>query len=283
MTGRILFALLAAAIYISPAWAAQSTITVGEGYACMGEDKSRKQTEKIAVDDAKQKAAESVLTGIKSETEVKNLTLENDLISAYTNATVKVIEEVDKGWYKDAALGECYKVKLKVEVVPDEKEMERLTKAKKAADDPAAPLNVQVWTDRNDYRFGEKIKIYIKGNKPFFARVLYKDASGTLIQLLPNPYRSDNYFNGGAVYEIPSGSDRFDLEVNPPYGQESIIVYASTSPLGDIDLQSQGPVYHVNTTGDIGVMTRGVKFKEKAAGKETSEFIEEQATVKTGK
>jgi len=52
--------LLATCLYAS-----QSTITESEGYACMGEDKSRKQTEQAAMADAKRKAAESVLTYIK--------------------------------------------------------------------------------------------------------------------------------------------------------------------------------------------------------------------------
>ena len=53
-----------------------------------------------------------------------------------------------------------------------------------------------------------------------------------MVQILPNPYRNENYFQGGAVYEIPSGNDRFDLEISPPFGKENITVYASTSPLG---------------------------------------------------
>jgi len=283
---RVLLILLATAIYISPAYAGQSTITIGEGYACMGEDKSRKQTEKAANDDAKRKAAEFVLTAIKSETEVKNFELEKDLLSAYTNATVKVLQELEKGWYKDASLGDCYKAKIKVEVVPDEREMEKLTKTKQAADDPSAPLNVRVWTDRNEYKNGERIKVYIKGNKPFYARVLYKDAAGSLLQLLPNPYRTDNYFNGGVVYELPAGNDRFDLEVIPPYGEESLVVYSSTSPLGDIKLQAEGGVYKVNTKSkDIGVKTRGIEFVEKETGKTSyaAEFFEERTVVTTKK
>jgi hypothetical protein len=54
--------------------------------------------------------------------------------------------------------------------------------------------------------------------------------AGIRVQLLPNSYRAENYFNGGVVYEVPSGNDRFDLEVSPPFGKENIFVYASSSP-----------------------------------------------------
>jgi hypothetical protein len=275
------FTLLTTSLY-----AAQSTITEVEGTACMGEDRSKKQTEQIAFDDAKRRAVEYTLTYLKSETQVKNYQLEKDLIEAYSNASIKVIQEMEKKWYKDESLGDCFKIKIKAEVIPDEKGMERISNNQQTGDDPSAPLNIRVWTDKKEYKESEKIKVYIKGNKPFFARVIYRDASEGLLQLLPNPYRRDNYFNGGTVYEIPSGNDGFELEVNPPFGEEDIMVYASTSPLGDINLQAEGGVYQVKTKAkDIGDKTRGVKLKEKSGNKEAppSEFFEEKVVVRTEK
>jgi len=284
----IITALIFSAIHITSGspYAGQSTITVVDGSACMGDDKSRKQTENEALNNAKRTAVEYASTYLKSETRVKDFQVEKDLVNAYANATIKIIEEVEKAWYKDAASGDCFKLKVKAEVIPDEKAMTQIAKDKNMVDDPNAPLNVQLWTDKKEYRQSEKIKVYIKGNKPFYARVLHKDVKGTLLQLLPNAYRTDNYFNGGVVYEIPSGNDRFELEVSPPFGEENIIVYSSLTPLGDIKLQETGGVYQVKTTAkDVGVKTRGVKLKEKGEGKElaTSEFFEGKVIVRTGK
>ncbi len=277
--------LLLSLCLVSNLHASQSTIIEAEGYSCMGVDKSKKQTEQDALTDAKKRAVEFASTYIKSETEVKNFVLEKDLLAAYANAEVKIIQELEKSWYKDQAAGDCYKVKIKAEVIPDEKGMERISKGKDFADDPSAPLAVKVWTDKKEYKAGEKIKVYVKGNKPFYARVVYKDAGGAMVQLLPNPYRSDNYFNGGAVYEIPSGGDRFDLEVSPPFGEESITVYAGTSPLGDLDLAPTGGVYAIKTkAANIGTMTRGVILKEKEAGgaqKVPAEFVDANVNLKT--
>ena len=277
----LVFLFMTSALY-----AGQSTITVVDGTACMGDDKSRKQTENEALNNAKRTAVEYASTYLKSETRVKDFQVEKDLVNAYANATIKIIEEVEKAWYKDAASGDCFKLKVKAEVIPDEKAMTQIAKDKNMVDDPNAPLNVQLWTDKKEYRQSEKIKVYIKGNKPFYARVLHKDVKGALLQLLPNAYRTDNYFNGGVVYEIPSGNDRFELEVSPPFGEENIIVYSSLTPLGDIKLQETGGVYQVKTTAkDVGVKTRGVKLKEKGEGKElaTSEFFEGKVIVRTGK
>ncbi len=282
----VILSVILLAVLAFPLYASQSTITESEGYACMGEDKSRKQTEQAALSDAKRKAGESALTYIKSETEVKDFELQKDIVSAYTNAEVRVIEEQEKGWYKDDLIGDCYRVRIKAEVTPDMRAMENLSKDTRIADDPTAPLSVRVWTDKKEYRQGEKIKLYIKGNKPFYTRVIYKDAGGSPIQLLPNPYREDNYFNGGVVYEIPSGNDKFDLEVTPPFGEEDITVYASTSPLGELSLEAGAGVYQIKTKAkDIGERTRGVKVKEKQGEKTTpaSEFVEDRAVVKTGR
>ncbi len=284
MKNAFLVLLLFICIY-SPLYAAQSTIVDVEGNACMGDDKSRKQTEQAAMADAKRNAAERAVTYLRSETQVKDLAVEKDLIEAYSNAAVKVIQEIEKAWFKDAATGECYRTKIKAEVVPDEKSMKKAAQVKDFADDPAAPLKVKLWTDKQEYKQGDRIKIYLKGNKPFHARILYKDTSGNLLQLLPNPYRSENYFNGGIIYEIPSGNDRFDLEVSPPFGQESISIYTSTAPLGDINLAAQGDVYRVMTkSADVSRLTRGVKIQEKSGVRKDSpsEFSEEALSIKTG-
>jgi len=290
MKSRILLAALMLVVLIKPAYSAQSTITESEGTACMGDDKSRKQTEQAALTDAKKRAVEFTSTYIKNETEVKNFVVEKDLLAAYANAEVKIIQELEKTWYKDASLGDCCKTRIKAEVVPDVKAMEKLSKNAEFSDDPSAPLKVKAWTNKKEYKAGEKIKVYVKGNKPFYARVLYKDASGVTLQLLPNPYRTDNYFNGGVIYEIPAGNDKFDLEVNPPFGDEIVLVYASSTPLGEIGLEAQNGVYQVKTQSrDIGMKTRGVKLMEKTDGKaaissaSAAEFFEDNVIVKTGK
>lgn len=245
----------------------------------MGDDKSRKQTEVEALANAKRTAVEYASTYIKSETRVKDMQLEKDLINAYANATVKVLQELEKSWYRDAASGECFRTRIKAEVVPDQKSIRQETAA---FEEPDAPLRVQVWTDKKDYRNGEKIRIFLKGNKPFFARVVYKDAKGSLLQLLPNPHRKDNYFLGGVIYEIPAGNDKFDLEVSPPFGAESVVVYAGTDPLGELSVSMSGPVYQVNSKPEnVGVQTRGIKFTEK--GKTASGFYEASLDIKTSK
>jgi hypothetical protein len=274
---RLLISLFLILFTASTLYASQSTIVEAEGFSCMGYDKSRKQTEEEALANAKKKAVEHAATYIKSESRLKDFELEKDLMEAYSNATVKVVQELGRAWYRDAALGDCCRVRIKVEVIPDNEATERISKGKDQTEDPSAPLNVRLWTNKREYKEGDRIKIYIRGNKPFYARILYQGVSSELLQLLPNPYRLDPYFNGGVIYEIPSRADQFDMEVTPPFGRESIIVYASTAPLGEINLVPAGGVYKITTGAEkVGERSRGVSLKEKDSEQQakTAEFSE---------
>lgn len=278
---RILLAALSAFFVLSAfhAYASQSTITVAEGYACMGEDKSRRGTEQAAVVDAKRKAAESVSTYIKGATVVKDYAFANDIVAAYANADVKVIEELEKGWYKNPDSGDCYKIKIKAEVVPDQK---LAGAADNRPPDSVTPLlHVKIWTDKREYRNGEKMKVYLSGNKPFYAKVVYYDVDGGKTQLLPNPLRRGDYFKPGVMYEVPSDEDRFDIIVTPPFGTERVVVYASSAPLGEIDAVKKGNSYDVkNNNEDIALKTRGVKISEREQGiPAIAEFTEETAIL----
>jgi len=281
---RIVLFIALLLLSATPLLASQSVILDTDGYACMGDDKSRKQTEDVAFKDAKRKASESATTYIQAETHLKDAVLEKDILSAYTNSQVKVIQEFLKEWHQEGSLGDCYRVKLKVEVIPDEQSMKKTAKKKsdELIDNPAAPLSVKVWSDKPKYANGEKIRVFVKGNRPFYGRVVYQDASGGLIQILPNPYRQNSYFNGGTVYEIPSGEDKFDLEVAPPFGAERITLYASTSPMGEVNLSAAGGVYTVKVKADeLATGTRGIKFVNKGNAPAVAEFAESNQEMTT--
>ena len=64
----------------STLYAAQSSITEADGTACMGEDRTKKQTMEGALADAKRNAVEYTLTYLKSETVVNKYELEKDLL-----------------------------------------------------------------------------------------------------------------------------------------------------------------------------------------------------------
>lgn len=268
----------------------QSMIVEAAGSACMGQDKSRNQARREALEAARKAAAEQALTYVKGETRVVEGKLQSDIVEAYTNASLKTIATLDEGWYQEhysaTAADECYRVRLKVEVLPDVKAMQAQGASNRDLANPTAPLVLQVWLNAEAYRSEEEIKLYLKGNKPFFARIIYTDAAGQITQLLPNPYRDGNYFAGGVVYEFPSGEDRFQLKVAAPFGAENIAVYAATGQLGKLQLSTRGSVYTVGESADdIAVKVRGVtpvQADHKTAAKDGAvEFTEARISLMT--
>jgi hypothetical protein len=253
--------LLSALTFTIPIHAAESIITEADGSACMAQGKARGQVEGEATTGALENARKMAMQYIRTQGNPGT-----DAVAAYNRSSVKNLGEIEKGWVTEESK-ECYNVKLRAEVIPEERDDKSGKRGVKVAQtsgppapiSPTAQLQVQAWTDRSGYRERQKITVYLRGNKPFFARVVYKDAGGSLVQLLPNPYRDDNYFSGGAICEIPSSQDRFELEVTPPFGTEEIIVYGSTSPLGEIDVKPAGGTYEIMLAyAEIGTKTRGV-------------------------
>jgi hypothetical protein len=160
-------------------YAAQSVILDTDGYSCMGDDKSRKQTEDIAFKEAKRKASETATTYIQSETHLKDALLEKEIISAYTNSRIKVIQELQKEWYKETSLGDCYRVKLKVEVIPDEQGMNKAVnkKAHELFDDsvkvfilPQSSKTDSETTELEQQHIGLKETIYTNKTNLMWAR-----------------------------------------------------------------------------------------------------------------
>ena len=246
----LLFLLPAFLLCAAAAGAGTSTLTAAEGYACMGYDKSRKQTEDEALADARKNAVEFTAVRIRSQAEYRDSLLQEDLLQAFAQGTAKILEVLESSWYQDPGSGDGYRLKVRAEVVPDAAALKKVSAGKDLMGDPTAPLHVQVWTDRPEYREGENLKVNLRANKPFHGRVIYLDAAGQPVQLLPNPHRSDHYFQGGVTYEIPAGG-----------------------------------VYAVRTRGtDIGTRTRSiaVTLKQDAAGTATAvEFSEASAEIAT--
>ena len=123
------------------------------------------------------------------------------------------------------------------------------------------PLEVKIWASEKTYREGEKILISLKGNKDFFAVVVYRDADGNLIKLLPNKFRSDASFEARRTYAIPDTKDRFDLEVSPPFGAESLHVFAASEALPKVsgDDIGGGLVLLRQSLGQVKTLLRGAR------------------------
>lgn len=271
----------------TPVHAARSVIVETDGSACAAAGSSMdSETEKRALNYAKHQAQTAAADHVARQAGIEDAACERDLTGLYSRAPVRVIQELKNEKYRDAEGKECVRLQLKAEVLPDEKSLEKILRPLLQSRPSAIPLDVRIWTERKEYRQGEKIKIFLKGNKPFFAKIIYIDAGGNQVQILPNPFRQDAAFDGDKVYTLPDDADRYELEVSPPFGDERITAYAGTFPPGELEVVPAGGVYSVTSKPhEVEVLTRRIKppaAKESNRPK-TFEFTEATSTLITRK
>jgi hypothetical protein len=260
----------------------RSTIVEVDGYAYLSEDKTIKEMREEALTNAKREALERAQTYIQSISKVENFQLSYDLVQSQAEGAIRILESRNHGITDDNRYHYWIKAEVEYSLKPPEGKADLSSDLVK---NPDAPLTVYVWSEKSEYQAGEKIRVFLQGNKDFYARVVYRDAQGNLLQLLPNPHRQNNFFEGGKVITIPGEGDRFDLEVGPPFGIENIIVYASSAEMGDADVETVGDALYGVRGGleNYGMKTRGVKIVQKQEGEGTSgaEFYEAKCEVKT--
>lgn len=224
-----------------------------------GCEDSAPKAQKLAYALMKRQAAEMAQTHVQSTTSVKDFVLESDIIESYSEATVSVLEVLSESFVDG-----CHKVRARVEVKPTEK-LSQLG-ADKMLNDPTAPLTVKLWTNQSTYKVGDQMLVYVKGNKPFYGMLAYRQVDGSLLQLLPNPNRTETHFNGGVVYVVPGDGDEFSFDIEPPFGVEQLTLFASTAPLGDVASVNLGPLAQLTeSTSGVKQKTRGIKMSTQSA------------------
>lgn len=275
------------AVTVVPDQEKRSTIQDVDGYAYLSEDKTLSQTRQAAMTNAKRQAVEQAKTYISSKTTVENFEITQDIIEGASAGAVTVLEQKDLGIEDNNR----YHVWIRAEVEYGLKPPSPSAPMSSAAAPITAdgPLTVKVWTPKKHYQDGERIEIFIQGNRDFYARIVDITTSGDIFQLLPNAYRGQTQFMAGKVYRIPDTEDRFDLKVSPPYGEDQIVVYASDRPLGDVPLDPTGGGLgsYRGSREALGVRTRGIQVTGAAGavtpdGPSGAEFYEGTWRVTTG-
>ncbi|WP_462324898.1 DUF4384 domain-containing protein [Desulfoplanes sp.] len=261
-------------------YSTQSIIVESEGESCLGQEHSRSETQRLALIKAKRNASEFVRTYITSESKVESGKLVKDLVNAYSKTTVRVLQILENRWIKSNDSGGftdfCYRIKIKAEVIPKKKQNTN-SYAQNMIHNPAAPLSVELWTDKDTYHIGDTMKFYFRGNKPFYARAVYKTAESNIIEVTPS--RNSRYYQGGVVYEIPGKNDLITLMITPPLGNEKLTLYASGNPMNKYESQKIGNFYFVDEQNlkKLSITTRGLTIMhgiQTAGLHEKAEFAE---------
>ena len=258
----------------------RSCIQSVDGYAYLSEDMTLSETRRAAFANAKRQAVENARTFIISNTIVEDFVVKKDLIQGTAEGAVSILEQKDFGVEDNQRYHVWIKAEVEYGLKPKEQKIITDTAFNKEA-----PLTVKVWTSKKKYKAGENIVIYIQGNRDYYARVVDITSGGDIIQLLPNNYRTNNFFKAGEIYKIPDKKDSFDLKVTSPYGEDKIIVYASDTPLGKVSLEQtgQGIGKYRGSRKSLARLTRGISIVSAGQGNRPAQFYEATWSVTTGK
>lgn len=273
-----------------PATEKRSCIQTVDGYSYIAEDKTVADLRTTALNNAKQQALANARTYIRSRTEVDNFVLKSDEVVIGAEGTVTILEKEDFGIVDNSR----YHIRIKAEVEyyitdgnrpePSPVTSQPTAVQPTASQAPAtptlpsssSPLTVKVWSSKNSYRNGEKIEIFVQGNRDFYARVVNINERSEIVQLLPNDFRDNSHFQGGKRYRIPDQGDAFELTVSPPYGRDRIVVYASEVPLGQVAMQGigQGLKAYGGDQKSLALATRGIAVSAKKTPEATPAVVE---------
>jgi hypothetical protein len=112
---------------------------------------------------------------------------------------------------------------------------------------PGQTLDVMVWTDIQlqqstapidshtiRYTEGDCFRVSVRATNPCYVRLLYQDAAGYTLQLFPNLRDTSDYIQEDRTYQLPTL-----FEVRPPFGNEELILFASTEKFSDIRVRKR--------------------------------------------
>ena len=255
----------------------RSCIQVVDGYAFLSENMTLAETRETAFVNAKRQALEMTTSFIQSKTTVQNFELVDDRINATSEGSVKIIEQKDFGVENNTR----YHVWIKAEVEYGIKSLENIG----SSDDymsNASPLTIKVWTSKEQYKKGEDIHIFLKGNIGFYARVVDISSNGEITQLLPNEFRQNHLFEAGKIYTIPDKKDKFTLIASPPFGVDKIVVYASDLPLGPVSMEKMDNGFgrYNGTKKSLAIKTRGIAVTQIEKGTSSiAQFFEGTSAI----
>jgi len=93
--------------------------------------------------------------------------------------------------------------------------------------------SIKVWTEKTNYRIGEKLKFSFSTDKAMYIKIVTMNSKGKLIALFPNPYQTKSFCEADIIYQIPPKNSEFTLDIDGPIGQDKIIAIGSSNPIPD--------------------------------------------------
>jgi len=87
---------------------------------------------------------------------------------------------------------------------------------------PPNDFSLSVWVDRPEYAINEKVVVNVQTTRDCYLTLFDITPAGTVTQIFPNRFASDNLVQANLTYQIPDLADKFDFQVTGPTGTETV-------------------------------------------------------------
>ena len=102
----------------------------------------------------------------------------------------------------------------------------------------AEPLHVNITThlgDQQEFQAGDRVQFLLDLSQDAYILLIYQDARGALTQMIPNTVNRSGFFKAARYLGIPDARMPFEFIVGPPFGTETVWVYAASQPFPELD------------------------------------------------
>lgn len=98
-------------------------------------------------------------------------------------------------------------------------------------------INIDITThlgNVRNYREGDKVSFLISLDTDAYVLVLYQNAGGEVIQLLPNKNLKNHFYKAGLFLNLPDPNSAYVFEIQAPFGRETLWAFAADVPLPEL-------------------------------------------------
>ncbi len=121
---------------------------------------------------------------------------------------------------------------------------------------PSQPYQTSIWTDKENYKIGDKVGIGFRVTKASYVYVFSIDANGTVRMIFPNIYSNDNKMKADQTYALPD-NNKYNLSIGGPNGTDQLVLISTPSKIKDtdwlvksLDSSNFAPQININITAD---------------------------------
>lgn len=93
-------------------------------------------------------------------------------------------------------------------------------------------IQLNLTTSKSTYRLGEKLSFSVRPSEDAYIAAWVRGSNGKVHRIYPNDHDPGRVFRGGATTRFP-GSGDFQFRIVPPVGRDTLIVIASSEPIGE--------------------------------------------------